>query len=249
MSGDGLADLAVGTTTALEILFSRGDGTFDPVARFPFEGPRPRSAREVVIEDVDGDGDADVVLARYGLDGFVLVLNNGERSFIALPPIGLSEGPSDLVLGDWNVDGQPDVLTAMENAGVVTLLLSGGLRDFSRLKSRVAVGAEPHGAAIGDMDGDGDLDVITSNGNCNTVTLLTNDGRGDLTPRLVGRIPGFLHSMAADDFDRDGDLDIVIADLSESILHMRANGDDPADQPGPVSPGRTRTPCRPLDHP
>lgn len=119
--------------------------------------------------------------------------------------------PTDVAVGDFNVDGYPDVVTGhVLNAGVLTFLLTNRDGDFPTSHSRPVSGS---GAIIAaDFDGDGrdDLARLTSAG----FTVFRNiTAPGAEMPAFADQIfsagvtPG---ELALGDFDGDARLDVLI---------------------------------------
>lgn len=117
---------------------------------------------DVVAGDVDGDGDADVVVGNAGFANR-LYLNAGDGTFGAgedLPgPLGIAEA---VVLADMDGDGDRDLLVGLfgdENR----LLLNDGAGGFG---AAVAIGGDENfttSLAVADVDGDGDADAVSGN--------------------------------------------------------------------------------------
>ena len=126
-------------------------------------------------------------------------------------PFTVGAPPQSAAVGDFNGDGDPDLVTA--NAGnVVTVLFGDGTGVFT-VDSAVAVGISPVSVAVGDFNGDGNLDLVTANFGGNNVTVLLGDGSGGFveapgSPFAVWTNP---QSIALSDFNGDGNLDIATA--------------------------------------
>jgi FG-GAP-like repeat len=69
-----------------------------------------------------------------------------------------------VVVGDFNLDGKPDLATANFSSNNVTILLGNGMAGFTQPSSSpVGVGTEPQSVAVGDFNLDGKPDLATSN--------------------------------------------------------------------------------------
>ena len=125
---------------------------------------------ELVLADVDGDGDLDLLTANAADATLSLRLNNGSGTFGGTTTVALPAGstPSGLRAGDLDADGDLDVLVAQGTGGrVITLLNTAGTfavqaRALRLNRGGAAAPVQAVGVVLGDVDGDLDLDLITS---------------------------------------------------------------------------------------
>jgi hypothetical protein len=119
-SGDGKPDIVVSTTTnfydehflfihamsAVSVLVGNGDGTF--AAPVVHEVDSASAAGAVAIGDLNGDGRADLVVARYA-DAFSVLLGKADGTLE--PPFGvtLPKRSYSVTIADFNGDGRPDL--------------------------------------------------------------------------------------------------------------------------------------------
>jgi hypothetical protein len=201
----------------------------------------------VVVGDVDGDKDLDLLTVNATPAGTVSVrLNDGQGHF-SVPAINpdpaVGDTPMSVAVGDVDGDGDLDFLTANNLSRTVSVRLNNGRGDFSApaINPEPAVGFNPLSIALGDVDGDGDLDFLTANVN-NTVSVRLNNGRGHFsvpatTPEpAVGDTP---YSVVVGDLDGDGDLDFLTANNHSKTVSVRLNDgrgnfSAPAVNPEPV---------------
>ena len=121
---DGLVDLVVAGDARRDVavLLRTPDGGFAAARRFAVLGNA--GSGELEIDDVNGDGTADLVIA--GFDRVVVLLGNGDGTFRAANS-PLRYGASYLHLADINRDSKPDIIVAspaMEGRdGSVAMLL------------------------------------------------------------------------------------------------------------------------------
>ena len=118
VDGDGWNDLLVGSQS-IDIFLGSADGVFT-------SGPSLASeyyVKQIVVVDLEGDGDRDVVAALY---------NGTVQYWTALEP-GIFDAPVDygvlttadaLVAGDLTGDSRPDLLLANTSCGIVDMLAS-----------------------------------------------------------------------------------------------------------------------------
>jgi hypothetical protein len=217
---DGDGDLDFLTANALArvgLSLNNGTGTFSPPQDLPAVntgGP----VSEVVANDIDGDGDLDVVVVHTGGTGPGTVhvyLNDGLGTFTDYQTLtlGAFNGSRSLVLGDLDLDGDLDMLVANQlTAGTVSIRTNDGTGWFSG-SQEVSVAANPSTLAVADVDGDGDLDLLvaTVSGSPGTVSIRLNDGSGVFAGSQEVPVGSNPYGLAVGDVDADGDLDFVAA--------------------------------------
>ena len=156
LDGDGHADLVIGQASGPPRVFlgdQAGAGVLVPApAVLP---PVALDVRALVIADLDGDGDADLVAAVAGGPARLFVNRGGlleQQGFVRLPD---SPAGGALAAGDWDGDCAADLVVA----GGATMLLRGGADGVFAREAEVA-GATA--ALLVDVDDDGDPDLVTS---------------------------------------------------------------------------------------
>src|SRR5205085_3313162 len=126
----------------------------------------------VAIADVNGDGNADLVVAQYslGANAVGVLLGNGDGTFQAPSNFATGASPYGLVVADLNGDGKPDVATANYRAsnssssgGTVSVLLNttaqGATTPTFQSPTNYAVGFRPVAVQALDVNADGRLDL------------------------------------------------------------------------------------------
>ncbi|MEM7201747.1 MAG: VCBS repeat-containing protein [Planctomycetota bacterium] len=181
-----------------------------------------RDSHAVVLGDVDGDGDLDVVFGNHrdssdGQDR--LYLNDGAGGFADATaewmPLRVDDTHA-LALADVDADGDLDLLSVTPSR----LYLNDGQRRFVPA-SLVHMPQEPgRDLAVADVDGDADVDVVTDLGNLGSRNLLLNDGSGRFVVVTRTHLPAFPPTpwlpsdISAGDLDGDGDVDLVFGSSS-----------------------------------
>ncbi|MCA8964095.1 MAG: VCBS repeat-containing protein, partial [Planctomycetes bacterium] len=224
VDGDGDPDLIEGNFFAQSrIYLNNGAGVYADATATNF--PVYSSAvADVVVGDVDGDGDQDLILAQYsnlfGNNLNLLYLNNGAGVFTdvtATQMPNLSEWTESVALGDVDGDGDLDLVCGNDYADD-RLYVNNGAGFFT--DATAAQMPPAHGdaqtVALGDVDGDGDLDMVIGNFTNKYATpsrLYLNDGGGKFVQTVVHRLPENVSrttALAFGDVDGDGDLDIAV---------------------------------------
>jgi Bacterial Ig-like domain (group 3)/FG-GAP-like repeat len=147
----------------------------------------------------------------------------------ALSPPLTGVGPNALVVGDFNGDGKPDIVTV--NSGSAggrlvsappSILMGNGDGTFSVSTIQVTA-TNPSIIAAGDFNGDGKIDLVFDGGpNYDLIVLLGNgDGTFAALPTPVTNFDP--SSVAVGDFNGDGKLDLAITKAS-GVMVMLGNG-------------------------
>ncbi|MCB1918833.1 MAG: VCBS repeat-containing protein [Candidatus Competibacteraceae bacterium] len=170
------------------------------------------ATRSVVLGDVDGDSDLDLIEGNDGQANRVW-LNNGLGTFsdsgqalgannTRSVALGDVDGDSDLDLIEGN-DGQANRVWLNDGSGVFTD--SGQTLSSSNTTS----------VALGDVDGDSYLDVVVGNdGQANQVWL--NNGLGTFSNSGQALGTNNTRSVALGDVDSDGNLDLIEGNDSQA---------------------------------
>ncbi len=168
-NGDGNPDVVVtyaqwcGCDTVspwVSVFLSNGDGTFQPRADYPV-GVLYES-HSVTTGDINRDGSPDLIVSNtYG--SVSVLLGNGDGTFQpeVVYPVNGAWGS---LLGDFNGDGNPDVVTGGDfytNFGTISLLLGNGDGTLQPYVEYFA--GSPFTMSGVDLNGDGALDISTSN--------------------------------------------------------------------------------------
>jgi hypothetical protein len=155
-------------------------------------------------------------------------LGQADGSFkqVASQP-ALGHHPTDIVAGDFNNDGIPDLLVGDDDGALMLFLGDGTGRmssagEVAHLSSVVSI-------AVGDFNHDGVLDVAVSDWRASSVTILLGTGKGSL--RHAGsfplRVAGMTPHVTVADFNGDGILDLAVVyddDEGDTYDVMLGNG-------------------------
>jgi hypothetical protein len=174
-NNDGHMDLAVTSagSNLVQIFLGNGDGTFRTGSNLQFAtGVDPVY---IATADFDGDGNLDLAIANQTDNTVTILLGHGDGTFASpiISALPAGNAPTSIAVGDFNVDGRPDLLVAdkTDNAMSVLLNLGGGLFGPN---FELPVDTGPVSIAVADFNGDGKPDAVTANSTANDVTVTLN---------------------------------------------------------------------------
>ena len=214
-NGDGepvivLGDNA-GGSVGVQILLNDGKGGFDAPAFIPLDAG---FSDQIVTADFNRDGKLDLVLSLppvpggHALSGTVLLLGDGSGGFGA--PI--VDGSSGLMaVGDFNVDGNPDLAVAgiLGGPAQLDILLGNGFGGFT-LANFYVLGDLGGGVATADFNHDGHIDVAVLEGS--EVDVVPGNGDGSFGAPTIVPSNGY-KGLVAVDLNGDGNVDLATADI------------------------------------
>jgi hypothetical protein len=143
-----------------------------------------------------------------------VLLNSGTGTFptyTEYPINGISAG---LAVGDFNKDGNLDIVATNGTQNTVSVLLGNGTGAFPTFAT-FATGSAPYGVTVGDFNGDGWPDIAVANELGGTVSILINkaDGSGTFLPKVdyAAAGGGAPLSLASGSFRGNGIIDLAVA--------------------------------------
>jgi len=231
---DGKPDLAVTfpQVDSVSILLGNGSGGFSVSTISGFSFPW-----SVAVGDFNLDGKPDLAVTNDASSGTVTVLlGNGSGGFTAAAgsPVSVGSFPKGVAVGDFNLDGKPDLAVGNQSSNNLTILLGNGSGGFTQSAgSPVGTGNAPAWVTTGDFNLDGRPDLAVANFSSNSVTILLGNGSGGFTvgagsPVSTGAAP--IH-VAVGDFNLDGKPDLAVANIGSTVTILRGDGSGGFTQP------------------
>jgi hypothetical protein len=168
------------------------------------------------------------LLARVLVCGLVVGLAIGTLTAGALfpsPIFKVGDRPNSVAIGDFDNDGNRDLVVTNWDFRDISVLLGDGDGSFAE-QIRYPVGSYPTSVSIGDFNGDGKQDFAVTNYYSDDISVLLGNGDGSFAAQIrypAGRRP---YSIARGDFDGDGSQDFAVANYySDDVSVLLGHGD------------------------
>ncbi|MDP2342491.1 MAG: FG-GAP-like repeat-containing protein [Deltaproteobacteria bacterium] len=236
LNGDGRADVAITieNETAVTVLMNTTlPGAASPSFTARVNVATPASPRAVALDDVDGDGRADLVVGSAG--GVSIIVNTTTPGSLS-PAFGSRDDfatqsfPGSLAIADVNGDGKPDVSCANNSPNGLAIHINATARSTAAPaydNVDLALGDAPFGVVVADFNGDGRPDLAAVNELSDSLSVVFNIGAPGALANLenvtgipVGDGPV---AVAAGDLNNDGRPDLAIANRLSGTITVLLN--------------------------
>ncbi len=212
---DGHLDLVTQRGRLTDLRVGLGEGSFDSV---PFQPVFKNHLRRAILDDIDADGDLDIVATGDDPRPAIKVLtNDGTGSFtLAAAVAAPSEINERTPAFDFDGDGDLDILAWTRSHGLLVYI-----NTPDGLFSQVHVFPHREGGPsfvpfVSDVNNDGRPDFVAGDveGEARGYTVYLNRGDGEFQ-RKFKAAPTADHILAIVDFNNDGNMDLLCASTDD----------------------------------
>jgi hypothetical protein len=187
--------------------------------------------------DFNSDGRPDLVVANDSDNTVSILLNTTAPgaptpSFAPAQDFATDPDPISVVVGDFNLDGKPDLAIVEQGSGLVSIRLNttapGAATATFAPGQDFSTGLGPVSAAVADFNGDGEPDLAIANQFSSSVSVLVNTTpAGADTATFAAKrnfaTGAFPNSVAVGDFNGDGMPDLAVADVGSNKVSVLLN--------------------------
>ncbi len=168
--------------------------------------------RAVVLDDLDNDGNLDVVAGGSAPRALAISYGDGKGGMSAPQYLDIKGEVQSLAVADLNEDGLKDIVISVQRS-------ASGLKVWQNLSERKWTGgAGPiginnyQGIATADFNRDGHIDLAAANASSDTqggIQVWLGDGKGNWSKETGPTVTGKYMDVAVADFNEDGVLDLA----------------------------------------
>lgn len=210
--GDGIDDLALGSTSSVMLWVLARPGTAGAPAPRSFEVPKATTA--LAAADLDGDGASDLVQGTSS--DLRLLFGDGRGEFPRGEDVAVGLSPRYLKAVDLDRDGAMDILAL----GSTSISIVWRIGDpASRKAEMLSLGSMGSAVETADLNADGKLDIAIAARDMGAVAVFLAGPEGFGSPNSygVGSMPA---DLALEDLDGDGAIDAATADYGSRAISV-----------------------------
>ncbi len=239
LDNDGKPDIIVTNQANSKISIFKNSSTpgsisFSPLQTIEIIDPAEANINfaGLAVRDLNDDGFPEITCTRF-LEKNIYILPNlsqvGMLQFGTEQIISVSGNLMNIVVGDINIDGKPDIVIAKLQQNQISILPntgSSGSISFGA-EQLFTVNDRPWGLDLGDVDGDGKVDIIASSINYSDrkISILENQSSGGSLSLNVKYVPTpeITRNLKFGDVDNDGIPDFILTSVESFNVTILRN--------------------------
>lgn len=186
----------------------------------------PASAWDLVMADVNEDGDLDLISTSMAAGGAFVSLGNGDGSFASSVSYAMGTQTYGVTVSDFDGDGHLDI-AAVDDIGQTLYIAKGNGDGTFGAAISYASNANPRNMLSVDVDGDGDLDIVVANriAASGAATVFLSNGNGTFAEGVSYHAGLDTRRIRTGDFNGDGIADLLAINILSAPGLLLGNGD------------------------
>lgn len=220
---DGDADVAAAVSTGVDIFANNGSGV---LAFNNTVATGAGTARSMVAQDLNGDGNMDLVKSASSLK-VAVYLGNGDLTFQPAVTYATTYDVQSVTTSDFNNDGIPDIAAGTFDSGFpgnghLVVWLGNGNGTFQAALEYALPSGGSYGIAAADFNNDGNMDLAGTTYFDKEVVVFLGDGTGGMTQHALISDASILETFMinAADYTGDGNIDLMFTDVGQNRSHL-----------------------------
>jgi len=168
--------------------------------------------RAVVIEDMDNDGNLDIVGGAYSSGMVTINYGDGQGGISRPYRLPINGDVRSVAVLDVNQDGLADIaFSVQKESSGIRVFLNRSKRQWQIAKGPIEIN-KYEGIKTADVNGDGHMDIIAANATSTTqggIQVWLGDGKGNWPIETGPTVSGRYMDVLVADFNNDSNLDLV----------------------------------------
>lgn len=224
VNNDGVLDLLTANSApgadAVNLFLGNADGSYKAAVGFG----SGINARRLASQDLNNDGNADIVVTDTWNDNIMVYMGNGNGTFQSQRTYATGTDPGRLVISDFNNDGIFDVSVVNatgDAAAALSVLIGNGDGSFKAHNVLAGVAGFHTDVNSGDLNGDGNIDLVLTTESSGQVLTYLGNGNGTFGAPTALAMGGNPWGTIIADFNGDGKNDLATSLNTDNRVAVR----------------------------
>ncbi|CAF2006083.1 unnamed protein product [Rotaria magnacalcarata] len=208
---------------AIGVFLGKVNGTFETMTIY--YASTDSIPQYIVLGDFNKDTKIDIAVLIPDIPSIVVFYGTGAGTFPKNNTLNLGDGydSKSMAAGDFNNDGETDIVTANTGSNDLSLLLLQYKPDFiNEITYLQGSGAHPSAVTVGHFNNDLQMDIVVANSGTNEVRILM-DYNGSTFMKTATYSTGensHPQQVVVADFNKDSQLDIAVVNSWSNTLKV-----------------------------
>ena len=159
----------------------------------------------------------DIAVTNAEVNQIGILLGNETGAFTYFGNSTVGQYPLAITGGDYNLDGNFDLISSNFMNNSITVLFCNGNGTFA-VSGEFDVGIEPFSIITDDFNKDDNPDIAVVNFGENTVSVLLGDGTGNFSAQQKFTVGNYPSDVISGDFNNDNNTDLIVVSYTDDII-------------------------------